>query len=201
MKKYELTGETKTVNGKTFRRVIPVSDSGVRIGENVWFESDIRVGSGVWIGSNVQIENNAWIGNGVRLGSNIRIESDVKIRSGVWIGNDIWIESGVWIESGIRIESGVWIESGIRIESGIQLRNRRSCSAFLITISGFLWPITIDRCFLRIGCEKHAIAEWREFSDDEIAEMDEDALEFWHKHKNWILKLGENILSDEKNKY
>ena len=37
-----------------------------------------------------------------------------------------------------------------------------------------------------LGCEVHKATEWWEFSDKEISEMHEEALEFWKKNKSFI---------------
>jgi len=47
-----------------------------------------------------------------------------------------------------------------------------------------------DICYtsevLQIGCEQHSIKAWFEFSDDEIARMEDGALEWWNKWKVFI---------------
>ena len=45
---------------------------------------------------------------------------------------------------------------------------------------------------MQIGCEYHAIEDWRNFSDNQIREMDgKSALEFWAKYKDFIFKAIE----------
>lgn len=34
-----------------------------------------------------------------------------------------------------------------------------------------------------IGCKSYLIEEWRNFTDEEISKMDEDALTWWKKYK------------------
>ena len=43
---------------------------------------------------------------------------------------------------------------------------------------------THDR--LQIGCKNHGIAEWFNFDDETIDDMDEGALEWWNKYKSYI---------------
>ena len=46
---------------------------------------------------------------------------------------------------------------------------------------------------LKIGCEMHKIADWKEFSDRRIAEMDGlSATKFWRRHKAALLALAES---------
>ena len=43
---------------------------------------------------------------------------------------------------------------------------------------------------LAVGCEQHSKEEWLAFSDKQIAAMSDNALSWWHKHKQTLLSLG-----------
>ena len=45
--------------------------------------------------------------------------------------------------------------------------------------------------FLKIGCEEHPIAEWLSFSDDDISEMDDGALDWWKVWKPILMGMAE----------
>ena len=45
---------------------------------------------------------------------------------------------------------------------------------------------TKDR--LQIGCKNYSIVEWRNFTKEEISEMDKDAFEWWEKWRDFIFK-------------
>jgi hypothetical protein len=49
-----------------------------------------------------------------------------------------------------------------------------------------IWPLTYTAWHLHIGCERHRITEWWEFDDARIATMDENALVWWKKWKDFI---------------
>ena len=53
------------------------------------------------------------------------------------------------------------------------------------------WPIAYTADRLQIGCKNHSIEEWRGFGDEAIAEMDDEALDWWRKWKDIILKIIE----------
>ena len=40
--------------------------------------------------------------------------------------------------------------------------------------------------YLQIGCKRHTIEEWKNFSDEEIAKMDKNALSWWNKWKEHL---------------
>ncbi len=54
------------------------------------------------------------------------------------------------------------------------------------------WPITYTADLMQIGCQKHPLDAWRNFSDAEIRAMDgKKALEWWRKWKDWIFQAIE----------
>ena len=57
-------------------------------------------------------------------------------------------------------------------------------------IDGLRWGVIIVAGYITIGCQFHKISEWSAFSDSEIESMDRNALTFWTKHKDMILKVA-----------
>lgn len=53
------------------------------------------------------------------------------------------------------------------------------------------WRVTITTKYMRIGCQRHAIADWAVFSDEEILSMESRALDFWHTWKKPLLAMCE----------
>ena len=54
------------------------------------------------------------------------------------------------------------------------------------------YPITYTAEYLQIGCQRHAIADWWEFSDGRIIDMDgKKALKFWREWKDTIRAIIE----------
>lgn len=54
------------------------------------------------------------------------------------------------------------------------------------------YPITYTSKYLQIGCERHDISEWLEFSDERILGMNgKRALRFWRKYKDFIFQAIE----------
>jgi hypothetical protein len=54
-------------------------------------------------------------------------------------------------------------------------------------ITGLCWQIIFTENQIQIGCEIHPVEEWRTFSNERIAKMDNYALTFWKKYKTYIL--------------
>ena len=54
------------------------------------------------------------------------------------------------------------------------------------------WPISYTSETMQIGCQRHPLDAWRNFSDAEIHAMDgRKALAFWAKWKSWIFQTIE----------
>ena len=57
---------------------------------------------------------------------------------------------------------------------------------------GMHWDVMVLDDAIKIGCELHSTDEWERFSDDEIAQMDSRALDFWRAHKGAIMALADS---------
>ena len=54
------------------------------------------------------------------------------------------------------------------------------------------WPITYTAEVMQIGCQRHPLDAWQNFSDAEIRAMSgREALAFWTKWKEWIFQTIE----------
>ena len=58
-----------------------------------------------------------------------------------------------------------------------------------VFIYGLKWFVTVTNEFLTIGCQRHTHAEWEAFSDEQISDMDEGALNFWQMWKPSLLSV------------
>ena len=67
--------------------------------------------------------------------------------------------------------------------SGADLRRCVGNGREIKTIQTDAWPVVYTATDMAIGCQRHAIAAWWDFSDEKIVSMDEDALSFWRKWK------------------
>jgi hypothetical protein len=56
-----------------------------------------------------------------------------------------------------------------------------------ISIIGLYWDVLISESYMTIGCQRHEHAAWKQFSDEEIAEMADNASAFWKQNKAWLL--------------
>jgi hypothetical protein len=50
------------------------------------------------------------------------------------------------------------------------------------------YRIGFNKNILTIGCEQHTIVKWKSFTDERISKMDNNALVWWNKWKDFIFK-------------
>ena len=58
-----------------------------------------------------------------------------------------------------------------------------------LQLNNLKWLVLISDKYLRIGCQRFTIEEWRNFDDAAIVKMDFAALKFWRKWKVPIMAL------------
>ncbi|MDI7165936.1 hypothetical protein [Leptospira santarosai] len=59
------------------------------------------------------------------------------------------------------------------------------------TIQTDLWLVVYSHNAIYIGCKVYSFVEWWNFSDEEIDDMDPNALQFWRKWKDVLRKIIE----------
>ena len=79
------------------------------------------------------------------------------------------------------------------------LRGADLRGADLIIVTWRPWLTYITKGRIQIGCQSHKLEEWRNFSDEEIAEMGPRALYFWKLNKEIFIGLCERFEDSAKN--
>ncbi|MGF2270197.1 pentapeptide repeat-containing protein [Acinetobacter baumannii] len=71
-----------------------------------------------------------------------------------------------------------------------------SCAkAAPLIVYGLRWDVIISGLGkMRIGCQEHAVADWKSFDDARITRMDSEALEFWNQHKSMLLNMCDSYV-------
>ena len=59
------------------------------------------------------------------------------------------------------------------------------------------WTCYIRQDYIVIGCERHMAEDWFTFDDDEISDMDYNALDWWHKWKPAIQAVHESLVKEK----
>ncbi|MFW1903628.1 pentapeptide repeat-containing protein [Acinetobacter baumannii] len=80
---------------------------------------------------------------------------------------------------------------------GADLRgaNLSDAKAAPLIVYGLRWYVVISGLGkMRIGCQEHAVADWKSFDDARITRMDSEALEFWNQHKSMLLNMCDSYV-------
>ena len=100
-------------------------------------------------------------------------------------------------KNSIKIMLEAAVKTGADLD-GADLHGADLCGADLdgeklvktpLQLNNLKWFVLISDKYLRIGCQRFTIEEWRNFSDEEIVKMDFAALKFWRKWKVPIMAL------------
>jgi uncharacterized protein YjbI with pentapeptide repeats len=69
-----------------------------------------------------------------------------------------------------------------------------------LQLNNIKWFVLISDKYLRIGCQRFTIEEWKNFDDATIVKMDSAALKFWRKWKTPIIALCDAHTTAEETK-
>lgn len=83
--------------------------------------------------------------------------------------------------------SGAFFGTG---ENAVKFNHGTFITRQPLTITNHQWKITITDDVMCIGCQSHLIEDWASFNDFEIHCMHQNALSWWIKNRDDILKLA-----------
>lgn len=66
----------------------------------------------------------------------------------------------------------------------------------VIYLEDVRWDTIIMHGYMRIGCQYHAISAWEAFSDEEINNMEEDALVWWRSNKEKVMTAAKSLVAE-----
>ena len=95
MKKYELTSETKVINGVEVHRIKALKSFGnIKEGDlGGWIESEKNLSQdgNAWIFDNATVYDNARVGGDAKVRDNARVGDNAKVRDNAWVGENAWV--------------------------------------------------------------------------------------------------------------
>ena len=215
MKKYELTNETKIVDGVTLYRIKALRDFGnVKKGDLGGFvekEDNLSHDGNCWIYNNAcqygnsrrtdnakSFHNVKSFGNSQQSGNSEQSGNSWQYGNSKQYGNS-W-QYGDSQQYGNSRQYGNSWQSGDSWQYGNSRQSGDSVSKKYndINLINLSYNITISDNYIMIGCKAFDFKTWYNFSDEEIKEMDENALDFWKKYKSIIFEIIKNERGCEK---
>lgn len=135
MKKYELTGETKSIGKHTLYRIRAcININGVvNIGElGGWVESEQNLShdDNAWVCGDAQVYGDAWVYDNARVYGYARVCGDARVYGNARVCGDAQVYGDAWNESPLYVQGSKW-------------------SVYMT-----------DLTHIQIGCQNHSISDW-----------------------------------------
>jgi len=121
-----------------------------------------------------------------RIGGYQRIEGNQTVK-GYQIVEDHQLVKGYQIVEGKQRIEGYQIVGGEMEILGLKTK-------FSLSIIQEEYRLYFMSNIIKVGCEEHSPKEWKNFSDDEISDMDAGALEWWNRWKTFVLNTHANLV-------
>ena len=220
MKKYELIEEGNLFRIRALKDFSDVrkGDLGglVEGGHNLshigdcWIYNNAEVSGNARVYDNAKIRDNAKIFEDARVYNNAKIFEKAKVFGYALIFGDASVcesaevfgfaqvgENAIIFGNAKVYESAVIVGNAkvfdkAKVYGYAQVYKNVKVTKTVITFgNAFNYFITITDDHIRIGCQQHLKAEWKNFSDREILEMDgKEALKFWRVFKPIVEKMN-----------
>jgi len=74
------------------------------------------------------------------------------------------------------------------------------CSAdgkIIATMNAGKYQVVVSKEKIAIDCQFHTVKQWKSFSDKQISQMDDGAVEWWGKWKDLVISFHENIFGGD----
>ena len=172
--KFQLTSETKIYLGRTLYRIEAVASFGaVNAGDlGGWVEKE----------SNLSQVGDAWVYGDALVYGDARVSGDARVYGNAQVYGDALVYGDAWVYGNAQVSDNA------RVYGNAQVSGNARVSP--VNIIGLTYPVTITDGHIRIGCEFHTIAEWRDFDDRRILKMEgRTAINFWRAHKAAIMSI------------
>ena len=131
MKKYELTSETKVINGVKLHRIKALNSFGNTNEGDLggWIESEKNLSQDgdAWVGGNAMVFNDAWVGEDATIDAdatvceNAKVSGNAIIFGNAWVGgkamvfNDAWVSENATVCENATVRGNATVDGNARI--------------------------------------------------------------------------------------
>jgi YdcK Beta solenoid repeat len=180
--KYKLTENTKTLeNGTILYQIQALKDfDNIEAGDlGGWIEkeSNLSQWGNCWVYGNARVFGDAWVYGDAQVFGDATVYGDAQV------SGDAQVYGNAWVSGYARVSGDAYILTG-------GFNKDLKISKTPLSLVGLLWTVSITETHIIIGCESHLKEEWKNFTDEEISKMDQEALKFWTEFKYTILILA-----------
>lgn len=210
-KKYELIEEPNTglFRIKAIRNFNDISKGftgGLVQGEHnlshegyCWVYKSAKVCGNAKVYGNAQIYHNATIGEEAKVFDDVRIYGDSKVYGNAKVYGFAEVDGKARVYGDARVYENSKVYNSAEVGGKADISRDVKVSGYSevlgkilrnpLNLKGQFWNITIEDDYLKIGCQYHSFRDWETFSDEQIHQMDGDALRWWKENKDWLFHL------------
>jgi carbonic anhydrase/acetyltransferase-like protein (isoleucine patch superfamily) len=220
MKKYELTNETINYCGRILYRIKALKDfNDVKKGDfggHVQNENNLSQNGDCWVYYNAKVYHNAVVYGNAEVYGNAKVYHNAVVYGNAEVYGNARVSDNARVYGNARVSDNARVSGNARVYRNAKVYGNAEVSGdaevygnaevsgdattkekVIIFGNAFEYTITITDNHIQIGCKLHTKAEWYNFTDKEIIEMDgKKALRFWKMFKPLLKQLGH--LQDDK---
>ena len=120
MKKYEFTGETKVVFGKTLHRIKAlISFGSIKAGElGGWIEKE----------ENLSHDGNAWVTENAWVTGNARVTGNAWVTENAWVSGNAEVSGNAWVTGNARVTENAWVSGNAEVSGNARVTGNAEVS-------------------------------------------------------------------------
>ena len=190
MKKYELTSETKVINGLELHRIKALKSFGnINKGElGGWIESE----------KNLSQDGDSWVYDNAKVYENARVFDNAKVYNNAWVrGNatvsgDATVEDNATVGEDATVEENAWVRGNARVGGDATVGGDADCIVFKNWWSSgrfFTWTRSNNKW--KVGCFYGS-------GEELITKAYKDSEKSGREYER-VVKYVESILEEEEN--
>ena len=131
-----------------------------------------------------------WVANTAHVDESARVYGDAQVYGNAWVYGNARVYGDAWVYGDARVYGDAWVYGDARVYGDAWVYGKVKVEKTPIVVTGLRYTITICGKTAHVGCECHAIAKWRKFKPEKIANMDgASATEFYPK----LIKLFDGL--------
>jgi predicted acyltransferase (DUF342 family) len=163
----------------------------LEVNEWLWVNESIEVGE--------KLKANKWL----KVDGYVKVTGSVEVNDLMIVGR--WFEVEKSVEVGGSLEVGGWlkVKEYLYVDNSLKVGRHLEVGGLLKVFGYFTsvyalftiekYQVTFTSKIIKIGCEKNSIDDWKKLTDEQIRLMDDDALEWSKRWRDFILTVHSSL--------
>jgi len=139
---------------------------------------------GGWVACTAKVDKTAFVGTNAWVSGNAQVYGDARVYGYAWVSGNARVYGYAQVSGNAQVSGDAQVYGDAQVSGNANIKKSPIC------ISGSKWHITITNCNIAIGCELHTTEEWTNFTDKEISNMSDGALDWWNEWRGFVLSVA-----------